>query len=149
MRNTLAALATGTLFGAGLGLSDMVNPARVLAFLDAFGSWDPTLAFVMAGALIPSAAGYWLARRMKHPLLHSAFHIPENRVVDRQLVAGGLLFGVGWGLAGYCPGPAIAGLSHGLWQPWLLVAAMLAGMALHRLWAGRSRPAQPQPRFGS
>ena len=149
MRNILAALATGTLFGAGLGLSDMVNPARVLAFLDAFGSWDPTLAFVMAGALIPSAAGYWLARRMKHPLLHSAFHIPENRVVDRQLVAGGLLFGVGWGLAGYCPGPAIAGLSHGLWQPWLLVAAMLAGMALHRLWAGRSRPAQPEPRFGS
>ena len=149
MRNTLAALATGTLFGAGLGLSDMVNPARVLAFLDAFGSWDPTLAFVMAGALIPSAAGYWLARRMKHPLLHAAFHIPENRVVDRQLVAGGLLFGVGWGLAGYCPGPAIAGLSHGLWQPWLLVAAMLAGMALHRLWAGRSRPAQPEPRFGS
>ena len=149
MRNTLAALATGTLFGAGLGLSDMVNPARVLAFLDAFGSWDPTLAIVMAGALIPSAAGYWLARRMKHPLLHAAFHIPENRVVDRQLVAGGLMFGIGWGLAGYCPGPAIAGLSYGLWQPWLFVAAMLAGMALHRLSAGRSRPAQPKPRFGS
>ena len=149
MRNILAALATGTLFGAGLGLSDMVNPARVLAFLDAFGAWDPTLAFVMAGALIPSAAGYWLARRMKHPLLHSAFHIPENRVVDRQLVAGGLMFGIGWGLAGYCPGPAIAGLSYGLWQPWLFVAAMLAGMALHRLSAGRSRPAQPKPRFGS
>ena len=149
MRNTLAALATGTLFGAGLGLSDMVNPARVLAFLDAFGSWDPTLAFVMAGALIPSAAGYWLARRMKHPLLHAAFHIPENRLVDRQLVAGGFMFGIGWGLAGYCPGPAIAGLSYGLWQPWLFVAAMLAGMALHRLSAGRSRPAQPKPRFGS
>ena len=130
MRNTLAALATGTLFGAGLGLSDMVNPARVLAFLDAFGSWDPTLAFVMAGALIPSAAGYWLARRMKHPLLHAAFHIPENRVVDRQLVAGGLLFGVGWGLGGFCPGPALAGLVSGISGVYFFVIAMIAGQWL-------------------
>ncbi len=146
VRNILAALATGIVFGAGLALSDMINPARVLAFLDAFGSWDPTLAFVMGGALVPSALGYWLARRMKRPLLHPTFHIPENRAVDRQLVAGGLLFGVGWGLAGYCPGPAVAGLVFGQWQPWLFVAAMLAGMVLHRIWVGPARTSRDRPR---
>jgi uncharacterized membrane protein YedE/YeeE len=149
MRNLVAAHVTGTLFGAGLALSDMINPARVLGFLDVLGAWDPTLAFVMAGALIPSALGYGWTRRLKHPLLHSAFHIPENRIVDKRLVAGGLVFGIGWGMAGYCPGPAVAGLGYGLWQPWLFVAAMLAGMVLHRLWAERPRPAQGRPQPGS
>ena len=140
MRNLVAAIVTGTLFGAGLALSDMVNPARVLAFLDPLGAWDPTLAFVMAGALVPSTIGYFIARRARRPLFHTDFHIPENRIVDRQLVVGGIVFGIGWGLVGYCPGPAVAGLAYGLWQSWIFVAAMLAGMLLHRVWTGY-RPA--------
>ena len=135
MRNIIPAIVTGVIFGAGLALSDMINPARVLAFLDLFGAWDPTLAFVMGGALIPSAIAYLLSRRMDEPLFHKYFHIPENRTVDRNLVIGGLLFGVGWGLVGYCPGPAIAGLAFGMWQTGLFVVAMLAGMWLHRLTA--------------
>lgn len=141
MRHLFSALAVGTLFGAGLALSDMANPARVLAFLDLLGAWDPTLAFVMAAALLPSAASYLIQRRLRRPLVATEFNIPENRTVDRQLMLGAILFGAGWGLVGYCPGPAIAGLALGGWQPWLFGAAMLAGMALHRILADRrSRP---------
>lgn len=134
MRLPLPALVTGILFGAGLALSDMINPARVLAFLDLFGAWDPALALVMAGAVLPSAIGFAISRRMGRPLFDSRFFIPENRVLDRQLMAGAAIFGLGWGLAGFCPGPAIAGLVLGLWQPWLFVLAMFAGMLVHR-WA--------------
>ena len=140
MRNVLSALVTGTLFGGGLALSDMINPARVLAFLDVAGEWDPTLGFVMAAALLPSAMAYLLVRSMRRPLLHPEFHIPENRIVDRNLVLGGLIFGAGWGLVGYCPGPAVAGLALGTWQTWVFAIAMIAGMASHRIWAGRRPP---------
>ena len=133
MRSLFAALLAGLLFGAGLTLSDMVDPARVLGFLDVAGHWDATLAFVMAGAVIASAIGYMLARRLPSPLFGTAFFIPENRRLDSQLIGGAALFGIGWGMVGFCPGPAIAGLVFGLWQPWLFVAAMVAGMALHRL----------------
>ena len=139
MRPPLAALAAGLLFGAGLALSDMVNPARVLAFLDLAGAWDPTLAFVMAAALLPAALGYAVARRRTRPLLGDRFWIPENRVVDRRLIAGAVLFGAGWGLVGLCPGPAVAGLALGYWQAWLFTAAMLAGMAAHRISAAPPR----------
>lgn len=132
MRLPLPALVTGILFGAGLALSDMINPARVLAFLDLFGAWDPTLALVMAGAVLPSAIGFAISRRMGRPLFDSRFFIPENRVLDRQLMAGAAIFGLGWGLAGFCPGPAIAGLVLGLWQPWLFTTAMFVGMLMHR-----------------
>jgi uncharacterized membrane protein YedE/YeeE len=142
MRKSVPALVVGLLFGAGLLVSDMVNPARVLAFLDLAGAWDPTLAFVMSGALVPSAFAYLVRWRMRAPLLATEFHIPENRTVDRRLLSGALLFGVGWGLVGLCPGPAIAALSLGYWQPWLFVAAMLAGMLVHRL-ATRSGTAVP------
>lgn len=131
MRNLIAALLTGIIFGAGLVLSDMTNPARVLAFLDLFGAWDPTLAYVMGGALIPSGIAYAVTRRMRRPLFHTAFHIPENRTVDRQLLVGGAIFGIGWGLVGYCPGPALAGLVLGAWQTWVFAGAMMAGMWLH------------------
>lgn len=134
MRAFVIALATGTLFGAGLALSDMVNPARVLAFLDLLGAWDPALVFVMLGAIVPTALAYAATRRLTRPLAHAQFHIPENRVVDRQLLIGGAIFGAGWGLVGYCPGPAIAGLVLGGWQPIVFVLAMLAGMALQRGW---------------
>jgi len=140
MRQILSAIVTGTLFGMGLALSDMINPARVLAFLDLFGAWDPTLAYVMGGALIPSAIGYWLSRRMGAPVAGDRFYVPENRRIDRRLLAGGALFGAGWGLVGYCPGPAVAGLVFAGWQTFVFVAAMIAGMWLHRILTQPRRP---------
>jgi uncharacterized membrane protein YedE/YeeE len=133
MRQTFIALVTGILFGAGLALSDMVNPARVLAFLDIFGAWDPALALVMVGAIIPSAIAYQFTRKMNGPVFETKFFVPENRIIDRQLIIGGAIFGAGWGLVGYCPGPAMAGMVFGDWQPFAFVAAMFAGMWLHRL----------------
>jgi uncharacterized protein len=133
MRVPIASLVTGTIFGAGLALSDMINPARVLGFLDLAGEWDPSLAFVMGGAIIPMVIAYAVSRRMRTPLFDKSFFIPENRVMDSRLLIGAALFGIGWGLVGFCPGPAIAGLVMGAWQPWLFVAAMLGGMWLHRV----------------
>lgn len=111
----------------------MINPARVLAFLDLAGDWDPSLAFVMGGAIIPMMLAYAISRRMRTPLFDKSFFIPENRVLDRRLLFGAALFGMGWGLVGFCPGPAIAWLVMGAWQPWLFVAAMLGGMFIHRM----------------
>lgn len=133
MRNPVPALLVGIIFGAGLALSDMINPARVQAFLDIAGHWDPTLLFVMGAAIIPSAVAYLLRRKMDRPLLANQFFIPENRALDRPLILGAILFGIGWGLVGFCPGPALSGLVLGTWQPWLFVGAMLAGMFLHRI----------------
>jgi uncharacterized protein len=132
MRTMLTALIVGMLFGAGLVLSDMINPGRVLAFLDVAGRWDPTLAFVMAGSLVPTAAAFALRPQLRKPVFGTGFFIPENRSTDRRLLLGAGIFGLGWGLVGFCPGPAIAALSFNLWQPWLFVAAMLAGMAIER-----------------
>ena len=135
VRATVPALVTGMLFGAGLAVSDMVNPARVLGFLDLFGAWDPMLVFVMAAAILASGIGYLASRRLAKPLFSGEFRIPQNRLLDRQLIAGAALFGIGWGVAGFCPGPAIAGLIYGVWQPWLFVGSMIAGMLLERLYA--------------
>jgi uncharacterized protein len=133
MATFFPALFAGILLGAGLGLSDMINPARVLAFLDVAGNWDATLAYVMAGAVAVAAMGYLAARRMKRPLWAERFFIPDNRVLDRRLILGSTLFGIGWGLVGLCPGPAVAALAFGLWQPWVFVTAMIGGMLLHRV----------------
>lgn len=133
MRTVLTALLVGAIFGAGMALSDMVNPARVLAFLDVAGTWDPTLMLVMGAALIPSGLAYMVRRRLSRPVLESQFYVPENSAPDRTLLTGAALFGIGWGIAGFCPGPAVAGLALGAWQAWLFVAAMLAGMVAHRL----------------
>ena len=132
MRIPLANFAIGLIFGAGLTLSGMVNPARVQAFLDLAGAWDPSLAFVIGGALIPSAIGYALSQRMGSPLFNKRFFIPEAGALDMRLILGAVLFGIGWGLAGLCPGPALAGLVLGRWEIWLFVLAMLAGMQLQR-----------------
>lgn len=140
MRNDLVALLAGAIFGAGLVLSDMVNPARVQAFLDVAGRWDPTLMFVMGAALVPSALAYLLRRRLMRPLLAVRFFVPENASPDRRLLAGAALFGIGWGIAGFCPGPALAGLVLGAWQAWLFVAAMLVGMIAYRLLPARANP---------
>ena len=128
---TLSALVAGLLFGVGLAMSGMLNPVRVLGFLDVAGAWDPTLAFVLAGAVAVSAAGYQVARRRQHPAFAARFDIPTGRHIDARLLAGAAIFGVGWGLAGFCPGPALASLSLGLVKSFGFVAAMLLGMALH------------------
>jgi hypothetical protein len=128
-----AALLSGVVFGAGLAIGGMTNPAKVLAFLDVSGRWDPTLAFVMGGALAVSAGGYALTRRLDHPWLGGGFGIPTRRDLDPALVGGGALFGVGWGLVGLCPGPALANLSRGSAEIVIFVGAMIAGVALYRV----------------
>jgi len=132
-----AALLSGLLFGAGLVVSRMVDPAKVQHFLDfagiASGTWDPSLAFVMAGALAVTTPGYWLILRRKAPLAAPAFQMPTRRDFDAKLLAGAAIFGIGWGLAGYCPGPAIASLVFGRAETAVFVIAMLAGMGLFRL----------------
>ncbi|RYM10480.1 DUF6691 family protein [Sphingobium cupriresistens] len=131
----LISLVGGLLFGAGLALSGMADPSRVTGFLDLFGVWDPTLAFVMAGAILPMAIAWQVQRRVPRALSGDAFCVPQTRKFDARLVVGALLFGVGWGLTGICPGPAIAnlGLAPLAVLPFLL--AMAGGMVLHKLWA--------------
>lgn len=129
------ALAIGALFGAGLALSAMIDPARVLGFLDIAGRWDPTLAFVMGGALIPSAIAYRWRRAMDRPRLSDTFAVPEAAPIDSRLIVGAVMFGVGWGLVGFCPGPALAALLLGGWPVFVFIAAMVIGMGFHdRLW---------------
>lgn len=133
----LVSLLAGLLFGAGLAVSQMVDPAKVLGFLDVgaipAGGWDPSLAFVMAGALAVAAVGFRLAAARARPVCAAAFHMPSRRDIDVRLVAGSVLFGAGWGLVGYCPGPAIASLAYGLGDTVIFVIAMLAGMGLYTL----------------
>ncbi|AJA09122.1 putative transporter component [Sphingopyxis fribergensis] len=133
MKRVIAALAAGAIFGAGLALSGMADPQRVRAFLDIFGAWDPTLAFVMGGALAPMAIAWAIQRRMARPILAGVFDLPPTRGIDRPLAVGAVIFGVGWGISGLCPGPAIAGLALAPSHAIVAVAAMGAGMALHRL----------------
>jgi uncharacterized membrane protein YedE/YeeE len=128
-----SAFASGLLFGVGLVVSQMANPAKVLAFLDVFGDWDPSLAFVMAGAVAVSTVGFVVARRRGLPVLAPRLEIPTRRDLEPRLIAGAAIFGVGWGLAGLCPGPALTALSFGPWAVVLFVAAMLAGMVVFRL----------------
>ncbi len=127
------ALFSGALFGAGLALSGMMDPARVRGFLDIFGDWDPTLAFVMGGAVIVMGLIWAIRRRMSSPAFDTEFHLPGTRDLDLRLIGGSALFGIGWGLAGLCPGPAIASLATQLVPAAIFVAAMLAGMLLMRL----------------
>ena len=128
----LVAALCGILFGAGLAVSGMTNPAKVIGFLEVSGRWDPTLAFVIAGAVDVAAAGFAVARRREHAWLGSPFRIPTRRDLDARLLGGAALFGVGWGLVGLCPGPALANLGRGSSEVALFVGAMLAGIALQR-----------------
>jgi len=128
----VVALLSGAVFGFGLCLSGMVNPARIIGFLDiASGRWDPSLIFVLGGAVITAAPGVILQRRMASPILDARFHLPEKTEIDARLLGGSAIFGIGWGLAGFCPGPAIAALSTGLASVALFICAMVAGMILH------------------
>ncbi|QVM93901.1 YeeE/YedE family protein [Pseudomonas entomophila] len=126
----ISGFIAGVLFGMGLLLSGMTNPAKVLGFLDLAGQWDPSLALVMAGAIGAALLPMTWARRRTSALLGGTMQLPARRDIDRRLVGGSLVFGVGWGLAGVCPGPALVLLVGGYWQAWLFVAAMLAGMGL-------------------
>ncbi len=137
---TLSAFVTGLLFGIGLILAGMVNPAKVIAFLDLAGAWDPSLAFVMGGAIFVGYFGYRYVAGLRTSLLGSAMHLPGARHVDGRLVAGSALFGVGWGLGGFCPGPALVALTTAHPKVLVFVAAMLAGMAAYELLRGTFRP---------
>lgn len=127
----VAALLAGVIFGFGLALSGMMDPTRVRGFLDIAGAFDPSLGFVLAGALAVSGLGYALSRRTPRPLLDAVYHLPARRDIDGRLVGGAAIFGIGWGMAGFCPGPAIASLSLGLPQTFVFTAMMLAGILLH------------------
>ena len=133
-RLPVIALGAGLLFGAGLAISGMHDPAKVLGFLDiaaiASGGWDPSLAFVMAGGLAVTLPAFWYARRRLVPFAAPAFQTPAATAIDRRLMLGALVFGVGWGLVGYCPGPALAALAFGATGAILFALAMMAGMIL-------------------
>lgn len=129
----LASLAVGLVFGLGLIVSGLANPAKVLGFLDLAGAWDPSLALVIVGAVAVGVVGFAVANRLERSWLGLPMRLPSNRVLDRRLVGGGLLFGIGWGLAGFCPGPGLVALGAGYWQAAVFVAAMLAGMAAYEL----------------
>ena len=146
---TIAALASGIVFGAGVALGGMTNPAKVLAFLDVSGAWDATLAFVMAGALAVNASAYWWSSRRFKPLFAAAFALPTVRELDARLLGGAALFGIGWGLAGLCPGPALASVARGDPRVFVFVGAMSAGMILQRRIAARIDAAPIDPRRDS
>jgi hypothetical protein len=137
MREILPALVTGFLFGLGLCLSGMTSPDVVLGFLDIAGDWNPTLIFVMAGGVMVTFLGYRLLVPKSRPIWGAAFSLPAAKAIDVPLLAGAALFGVGWGLAGYCPGPAVVSLASGRPAVFVFVLAMLAGMILVRWMRGR------------
>lgn len=133
MARLLTALGAGLLFGFGLGLSQMVDPAKIIGFLDVAGDWDPSLALVMVGALAVTLPVFRPVLRRTQPLLDREFFVSARSKIDAQLVGGAAIFGVGWGLAGFCPGPAIASLAYGLQESVIFIAAMAAGAGLSRL----------------
>ncbi|MEO6319170.1 MAG: YeeE/YedE family protein [Polaromonas sp.] len=143
-------LLAGLVFGFGLILSGMANPAKVLGFLDLFGRWDPSLGLVMGGAVAVASTAFFLARRRTVSLLGSAMKLPTARHIDRRLVIGSMLFGVGWGIAGFCPGPALVALGMGEGKAVVFVLAMLAGMGLFEvlelLKQAKSAPVRPPAR---
>lgn len=139
-----AAFMTGLLFGLGLIVSGMTDPSKVIGFLDLAGTWDPSLAFVMGGAILIGAVMFRFGASGKTSLLGEPMRVPTSRKIDRRLVMGSLTFGVGWGLAGYCPGPALASLLSGSIKPILFVVAMVAGMVLFTLLEKLSRSARKQ-----
>jgi len=138
MKRCVIAFLSGLVFGIGLIVSQMSNPAKVIGFLDITGSWDPSLALVMAGALAVFGAVYWSIRGRRAPLVAAQFVVPTEARIDRPLLAGSLIFGVGWGLSGFCPGPAIVSTTFGNALVWVFVVAMIAGMLLYRFLSGRS-----------
>ena len=146
----LSMLLAGLIFGFGLALSGMTHASKVLGFLDVTGNWDPTLLFVMGGAVAVTAIAFRFVLRRRAPVLAEKFTLPTARRVDAPLVIGAALFGVGWGIGGYCPGPGVALLAAHGWETWVFIPSMLLGALLHRAFksspgGGRARPAVPAP----
>jgi hypothetical protein len=131
------ALLSGLLFGLGLGLSQMIDRDRVLGFLDVTGTWDPTLLFVLGGAVGVALIAFYFVLQMPHPVWRESFQLPTRKDIDRKLVIGAAIFGVGWGIAGYCPGPGITALVLGLWNPVLFVVAMTVGSLTYQWYTER------------
>ncbi len=131
------ALFTGLVFGTGIGISGMMDPAKVLNFFDLAGTWDPSLAFVMGGALLVTFIGYRLAWRRSVPLFGGHFQVPRATAIDARLIGGSALFGIGWGIAGFCPGAAIPALGTGRWEVALFLVAVIAGFGLRRMLFGQ------------
>lgn len=136
MTTAIAALV-GLIFGLGLLVSGMANPQKVLGFLDLAGPWDPSLALVMGGAIAVGLVGFAIARKRQRSLLGEPMQLPSRTDIDAPLLVGSALFGIGWGLAGYCPGPALTGITVGMPSAIIFSAAMLVGMVLFGLWQGR------------
>ena len=135
-------LLCGLLFGAGLSISGMTDTRVVLGFLDITGAWDPSLMLVMVGALAITVPGFWLAQKRTQPILTSEFHLPASCKIEAKPLLGSAIFGIGWGLYGYCPGPALASLTTLNWQPILFVAAMAAGVYLEK-WVQMLKQQEP------
>lgn len=124
----LSALLVGLVFGVGIAISGMINPAKVLNFFDIAGTWDPSLIFVMGGALLTTFIGYRLVLKRPGPIVEAEFKLPTNRVIDARLIGGSAIFGLGWGIAGFCPGAAVPALGSGRYEVVAFVAALLAGL---------------------
>lgn len=137
----VTAYLIGLVFGIGIAMSGMINPAKVLNFFDVAGTWDPSLAFVMGGALAVTALGYRLVFRRARPLLDGRFHLPGASAIDGRLVGGSAIFGVGWGVAGFCPGGALPALGTGRTEVVIFVSALVAGILATRAVLDRRRPA--------
>jgi uncharacterized protein len=133
MKN-LVSFIVGFIFAIGLGISGMTQPAKVVGFLDLFGHWDPSLMFVMMGAIAVHALSYRLIRRRRTPLLATEWQVPSSREISGSLLVGAFIFGIGWGLGGYCPGPAVTALASLTAKPFYFVVSMIAGMLLHRFY---------------
>ncbi|MDE2239882.1 MAG: YeeE/YedE family protein [Rhodospirillales bacterium] len=140
MKQALFALLAGALFGAGLALSGMADPAKVRGFLDIFGAWNPTLMFVMGGALIPMGIAWRIQAKLLAPLAAERFNLPDTTKLDARLISGAVLFGIGWGVAGLCPGPAITDLALAPRPAFVFVLAMLAGMLIFKIITSRDLP---------
>ena len=137
LRQMLIPLLCGLVFGVGLALSGMTDSQVVLGFLDISGEWNPALLMVMIGALAVTIPGFWLAQKRATPFFSTQFFLPASRAIEVKPLIGSLIFGIGWGLYGYCPGPALAALSSATWQPLLFVVAMAAGVYLEKLYSAK------------
>ncbi|GAB4203833.1 MAG: transporter [Coleofasciculaceae cyanobacterium] len=139
MKENLLALWAGLLFGLGLGLSQMIDRDRVLGFLDVSGVWDPTLLFVLGGAVTVTVIAFRFVLHRPYPVFANQFYLPTKKDIDKPLVIGSAIFGVGWGIAGYCPGPGITALVLGIWNPVLFMIAFLAGSLTYRWYSTASK----------
>lgn len=137
MAKNLIGLLTGLLFGFGLALAGMTQPEKVLGFLDVAGQWDPSLLFVLGGAVGVTVVSFRFILRRKTPLLDVRYYFSEKMAIDRSLIVGAALFGIGWGIGGYCPGPAVTLLAAPNWELWAFLPAMLLGIVLEKLWAAK------------